>query len=291
VPKAARLPIDPSSPPFDRYRRLQWLAAERGGHPSRGHRRHQLFIAREKHNPVDVLIKITPKPGLVHERDLDNEWRTLSVINRERPESPYFPFVHDAGYLADGRRYLITSLCDEFPLASSVGTEPAPEQLVRDVRIGIEIARALGEIHALGIFHIDLNPMNVLYRTRVDRPVIRIVDFESSYDERRHTAGEFYNPPTTPGYSAPEVSHQPPDARADVFSLGAVIYTLLAGYRWASGMDVRAQVAADEHLDAELQRTLLQAVDPAPAARFATMALLEAALGAYLESIWPGRRW
>jgi serine/threonine protein kinase len=227
----------------------------------------------------------------VYEHDLDNELNSLTTINRELPDSRYFPFVHDHGRLKDGRRFLITSLFDEFPLATIIGTEPEPALLVRDLRIGIEIARALAQLHGLEIFHVDLNPMNVLYRTGTDRPVVRIIDFESSYERRRHSTGVFYSPPTTAGYSAPEVSRQPPDARADIFSLGSVLYTLLAGYRWSTRSDVRGRVAADDELDADLKDALLRAVDPNPDRRFATVEQFESALGAYLESIWPGRRW
>src|SRR6185295_18083161 len=184
MPRSAPLTIDPESPPFDRYKGLRWLAPERSGHESDHRGRHDLFVARERHNPVNVFIKVTSKPGLVYEQDLDNEFRNLSTVNDRLPHSPYFPFVHDQGRLADGRRFLVTSLFDEFPLATIIATEPEPAMLVRDLRIGIEIARALGALHGVGIVHVDLNPMNVLYRTGTDRPVIRIVDFESSYERR-----------------------------------------------------------------------------------------------------------
>ncbi|MEO8480681.1 MAG: protein kinase [Acidobacteriota bacterium] len=291
MPRSAPLSIDASSPPFDRYKNLLWLAPERRGHDSHGRGRHHLFTARERHNPVNVLIKVTSKPGLVYERDLDNELNSLSAINERLPESRYFPFVHDHGRLPDSRRFLITSLFDEFPLATIIGTEAEPAMLVRNLRIGIEIARALRALHDLDIVHVDLNPMNVLYRTGTDKPVVRIIDFESSYDQRRHSMDVGYNPPTTAGYSAPEVGRQSLDGRSDVFSVGAVLYTLLAGRHWTAGMDVRRRVKADRDLDPDLRSALLRALETEPARRFASMAQFEAALSAYLERIWPGRSW
>jgi serine/threonine protein kinase len=285
------LGIRVSSPPFDRFKNLKWLGPKRRGRESHEHARYHLFIGRERHNPVNVLIKVNAKPGQVYEHDLDNEISSLTTINRELPDSRHFPFIHDHGRLADGRLYLVTSFFDEFPLATTVGEEPDPTRLVPHLRIAIEIARVLADVHRLEIFHVDLNPMNILYGTSANRPVIRIVDFESSYDRRRHAAGTFYSPPITPGYSAPEVSRQAPDARADVFSLGAVLHTLLAGYRWMDDSNVVARVAADETLDAELKEALVTAVDPDPARRHASIQEFQAALGAYLERIWPGRSW
>jgi serine/threonine protein kinase len=284
------LTIDADSPPFDRYKGLRWLSAERSGHEPNDTSRHHLFTARERHNPVNVLIKVTSKPGLVYERNLDNEWRSLSLLNERLPDSPYFPFVHEHGRLADSRRFLIMSLFDEFPLATVIGTGPAPAMLVRNLRIGLEIARALDALHGVGVVHVDLNPMNVLYRTGPERPIIRIVDFESSYADR-HGDEAAYDPPTTAGYSAPEVMSRPPDGRADVFSLGAVLYTLLAGYSWSAGANVTKRIEADRELDPELRGVLVKAVALKPAQRFATASAFAASLGAYLERIWPGRPW
>ena len=282
------LGIDDASPPFDQFKRVRWLAPVRTGHRSPEHARHHLYVGRLSGNPVDLLIKVTARPGAVYERDLANEISTLSTTTRELPDSRYFPAVHDQGRLGDGRLYLIATLFDEFPLLTSIGPDRNTGKLVAHLRLAIEIGRALAELHRLDIFHVDVNPMNVLYRASTDRPVVRIVDFESSYERPRHSRGEFYSPPTTPGYSAPEVPRQAPDARSDVYSLGAVLYTAVAGYRWTGG-DLRARIAADSDLDADLRDALLTAVDPAPEDRYPSVQEFQAALEAYLDRIWPGR--
>ena len=193
--------------------------------------------------------------------------------------------------MRDGRVYLITSLFDEFPLATAIGPERMPAKMVAHLRMSIEVAKALSELHGLRIYHVDLNPMNILYRTEQRKPVIRIVDFESSYEYARHSAGDFYNPPTTVGYSAPEVAHQAPDARSDLFSLGAVLYTALAGYQWTWDSEVSASVSADREIDPELKEILVKAVDSDPDQRYGSVPEFRAALSAYLEGIWPGRSW
>jgi serine/threonine protein kinase len=288
---SAPLGIDDKSPPFDQFKSIHRLSADRSGHDSIEHVRHHLYVGREKRNPVSVLIKLASKPGLVYQHNLANEIASLSTVNRELPDSRYFPVVQEHGRLRDGRVYLITSLFDESPLAASIGPERVPARLVAHLRTTIEVARALEELHRLNIFHVDLNPMNILHRTEKSRPVIRIVDFESSYELARHSKGASYSPPTTPGYSAPEVSRQAPDARSDLFSLGAVLYTMLAGYQWTLGSEAGVSVAADREIDPELREILLRAVDPDPDGRYPSIAEFQSVLAAYLEQIWPGRSW
>jgi serine/threonine protein kinase len=283
------LEIDCKSPPFDQLRGIHRLAADRGGHGE--HARHQLFVGRDKRSHASVLIKLTSKPGLVYEQNLANEIASLSTINRQLPTSPYFPHALDHGRLADGRVYLTISLFHELPIGMAIGTEQMPAKVVARLRTAIEVAKAMIELHRLEIFHVDLNPMNILHRAEHGRPVIRIVDFESSYEVARHSTGAFCSPPTTPGYCAPEVPGQTPDARTDVFSLGAVLYTMLAGYRWTWDAAVGAYIEADREVDPDLRDILLVAVDPDPERRYPSMVEFHAVLAAYLERIWPGRSW
>ena len=107
----------------------------------------------------------------------------------------------------------------------------------------------------------------------------------------RHSSGAFYDPPTTPDFSAPEVSRQAPDARSDLYSLGATLYTMLAGYGWTWAGAIRTRVEADRELDPELKTILLSAIDPDPDRRYPSIHVFHDALAAYLEAIWPGRSW
>ena len=288
---SAPIDIDCKSPPFDQFGNIQWLAAARSGHASAEHARHQLYVARDKRSRANVLIKVTSKPGLVYEQNLTNEIASLSTINRELPDSKYFPVLGRHGRLRDDRVYLTMSRFDEWPLATTIGSERIPARLVAHLRTMIEVAKALAELHGLKIWHVDLNPMNILCRWESGKPVIRIVDFESSYEAARHSRGVFYNPPTSSGYSAPELSCQAPDARSDLFSLGAVLYTMLAGYEWTWAPDIGRCVNEDPEVAPELKEILLTALDSDPGKRFSSIAELRVALAAYLEHIWPGRAW
>jgi serine/threonine protein kinase len=85
------------------------------------------------------------------------------------------------------------------------------------------------------------------------------------------------------------VTDQVPDRRADVFSLGAVLYTMSAGYEWTLGEELSACITADREIDSDLRNILLTAVDRTPARRHHSIEIMCAAIDAYLESIWPAR--
>jgi serine/threonine protein kinase len=279
--------IDTTSPPFDQLGGIHRLASARSGHASAEHARHQLYVARDKRSRASVLVKIASKPGIFYEQELTNEIASLSTINRELPDSRFFPVLWEHGHLRDSRIYLVMSLFDEWPLATMISAERTPPRQAAHLRAMIEAGRALVELHGLKIFHVDLNPMNILCRWESGKPVIRIVDFESSYEVARHSSGVFYNPPTTSAFSAPELPLHAPDARSDLFSLGAVLYTMLAGYGWTWTADVGSSVRADPEVVPELKEVLLTAVDADPAKRYASLVEFRAALAACLERLCP----
>jgi serine/threonine protein kinase len=281
-----------SSPAFRRFGSIRRLGPDRSGHASVEHVRHQLFVGRDKRTRANALIKVLSKPGLVYEHNLMNEIASLSAINRELPDSRHFPLLWDHGRLPDGRVFLIMSLFDEWPLGTIIGPERLPHRLVAHLRASLEVASALADLHRIRIFHVDLNPMNILYRGSEGRPVIRIIDFESSYQVERHANGAAYNPPTTPGFCAPEVmAGRAPDGRADVFSLGAVVYTLIAGYEWTWDRELSARINTDTEVDGDLKTILLRAVALDADERFHSVGEMHGALAGYLEAIWPGRSW
>ena len=289
MPHRDSLPSELTSDRLSRLRNIRRLRPDRSGHASIEHVRHQLYVARDLETRADALLKVTTKPGLVYEQNLANEIAVLSTINRELASSRFFPLLLDHGRLDDGRMFVIMSLFEEWPLATTIGPERRPDRLVGHIRTTLAVGSALSALHDLGIFHVDLNPMNVLYRSEQAGPVIRIVDFESAYEIARHANGVFYNPPTTTGFTAPEVPDQAPDARADVFSLGAVLYTMIAGYEWTWSGDLSERINADRELDAELATVLLRAVERDRDLRHPSVHDMCVSLSAYLESIWPGR--
>jgi len=283
------LPAELHSSQLKRLRNVQRLGTERSGHASVEHVRHQLYVGQDLETNSRALLKVTTRPGIVYEQNLVNEAGVLSTINKELSTSRHFPLLLDHGRVQDGRTFVLMSFFDEWPLARTIDAERRSDRLVGHLRTSLAVGAALEALHGIGIIHVDLNPMNILYRADGGIPVVRIVDFESAYEVARHGHGVSYNPPTTSGFSAPEVTEQVPDGRADVFSLGAVLYTMIAGYQWTLGGEVSACITSEREMDSDLRNILLMAVDRIPARRHQSIEIMCAAIDAYLESIWPAR--
>jgi WD40 repeat protein len=97
-------------------------------------------------------------------------------------------------------------------------------------RFGVEIARALAAIHAVGLVHRDLKPENVLLDQQGHAKLadFGLVTAGRTASGRLTVTGELLG---TAEYMAPEQSESAKtvDARADLYSLGAVLYTLVVG--------------------------------------------------------------
>ena len=73
--------------------------------------------------------------------------------------------------------------------------------------------------------------------------------------------------------------------RSDLFSLGAVLYTMVAGFEWTWAAEVGERVAADPQVAPELKAILLKAVDADPDRRYPSVVDMRAALFGYLDRI------
>jgi serine/threonine-protein kinase len=114
------------------------------------------------------------------------------------------------------------------------GRGPTPS--AEAVKIVRQIARGLHEAHALGVVHRDLKPANVmLTRARDGEEIVKLLDFgigkivddEANEQPQLTMDGIFVG---SPGYVSPEqVMTGIVDARSDIYSLGVVMYRMLAG--------------------------------------------------------------
>jgi serine/threonine-protein kinase len=188
----------------------------------------------EQSQPIrrQVALKVV-KPGMDSRQVLarfEAEQQALA-----RMEHPHVARVHDAGLTPGGRPYFvmeyvqgtpITDYCDERKLA-----------IEERLQLFLHVCEAVQHAHQKGIIHRDLKPSNILVTVEDEEAVPKVIDFgvaraisqpltdHTLYTEQGQLVG-------TPEYMSPEqadVGNQDIDTRTDVYSLGVVLYELLAG--------------------------------------------------------------
>lgn len=144
---------------------------------------------------------------------------------------PAFVGVHDAGVTDDGCAYIEMDRLDGRDLYSVRKEEGriAPD---RAARIAIAILSALEALHARGVIHRDLKSANIFLVPQPDgTEQVKLIDlgFAKVADEQKLTTPEQLL--GTPFYISPEQYIDPTtvDHRADLFSLGVVLYEVLVG--------------------------------------------------------------
>jgi len=146
----------------------------------------------------------------------------------------------DFGKLDDGSVFLVLEFVDGKNLRDEIGEGPIP--LVRSLHIARQIAYALESAHALGIVHRDLKPENVMLIDKSGDPdFVKVLDFGIAKVplDREEARGPSSKPITktgmifgTPEYMPPEQAlGQNVDERADLYSLGVILYEMIAGVR------------------------------------------------------------
>jgi serine/threonine-protein kinase len=221
-PDGSTLPLPPPSseePAFpvtgwERYVNVRFLG--RGGMG-------KVFLAVDPKLRREVAIKFVHGDNPEHVHRLIAEARSQARVSHERVCK-----VHEVGEV-DGKVYIAMQYIAGKPLGSLAGelTLEQKVMLVRGAAVGIH------EAHRAGIIHRDIKPSNIMVGRSDDgelQPYVMDFGLARSAQEAGSTlAGDILG---TPRYMAPEQAHGDPaklDRRADVYSLGATLYHLLAG--------------------------------------------------------------
>jgi serine/threonine-protein kinase len=213
-------PVVPAGALIGPYRVVSFLA--RGGMGD-------VYRATDIRLRRDVALKVlsasrTGDPQRV-ERFMHEARVTASI------DHPNVVRVYDVGQVGT-RAYLVAELLEGETLRARIARGPlaVPDAL----RTAVEIARGLVAAHAAGLVHRDLKPENV-YLTQegttklLDFGIAKLAQDESVPDGRSTLTGVVLG---TAGYLAPEqIRGEPVDARADLFSFGAVLFEMLTGAR------------------------------------------------------------
>ena len=192
-----------------------------------------IYLARQK-QPIQrqVALKVV-KAGMDSKQVVarfEAERQALALLDH-----PNVAHVYDAGMTKDGHPYFsmeyvsgppITEYCDRQKLS------------IEDrLRLFIQVCEGVQNAHQKGIIHRDLKPSNILVSTENGKPLPKIIDFgvakalttplteHTLFTEQGQLLG-------TPEYMSPEqaeLTRHDIDTRADVYSLGILLYELLTG--------------------------------------------------------------
>jgi eukaryotic-like serine/threonine-protein kinase len=158
---------------------------------------------------------------------------------------PHIVTVFDAG-ISDQRAYIAMELLKGRDLRQlrQEGWRATPAQAALIVR---RVADALAFAHSKGVIHRDIKPANIFM---VGRTQPRVLDFGIARIAHKQDGGDPHSGAGSPYYMAPEqMRREPADRRADVFSLGVVLYELLTDtkpFRGESLNEIRDAVLAHE---------------------------------------------
>jgi eukaryotic-like serine/threonine-protein kinase len=199
----------------------------------------EVYLAQDTKLDRKVAIKFLNEQFSKHEDKLSRfvrEARAASALNH-----PNILTVYEIGEV-DGKNYIATELIDGTTLRQHLAQkEPLPLNTI--LKIGVQVSEALSAAHHAGIIHRDIKPENIMIRRD---GYAKVLDFglaklseppalasgaqTGSEDATRIQINT--NPGIVMGtvnYMSPEqASGNPTDARTDIWSLGVVLYEMLA---------------------------------------------------------------
>jgi eukaryotic-like serine/threonine-protein kinase len=215
----------------------------------------EVWRARDTRLGREVAIKILPAQFATDAKlkiRFEREAKTISHIAH-----PHICTLFDVG-----ENYIVMELLEGESLAARLGHGPL--SLPEVVRYGVQIAEALGQAHRQGVVHRDVKPGNVM----ITKSGAKLLDFglaKSTRVEAESRDETVQKPITEQGavigtfqYMAPEqLAGDEPDARTDIFALGAVLYEMATGKHAFEGKDrttlVRAIMSGEPRAIRELQ--------------------------------------
>jgi len=257
----------------------------------------EVYCARDTRLDRTVAIKVLPE-SLADDADrlqrFQQEARVLSTLNH-----PNLLAIYDVG--AQSRtHYLVSEFLEGHTLREAMGADPLPSRKVSEY--GLQIANGLSAAHDKGIVHRDLKPENI-FVTKDEH--VKILDFglaKLSQDAASLTAANATL--TTPaltaagtvmgtvGYMSPEqVRGQSVDHRADIFSLGAILYEMASGkraFKGDSGVETMNAILKEDppeidvaqlKIPAGIDRIARHCLEKNPANRFQSARDLSFAIG------------
>ena len=202
-------------------------------------------------------------------------------------DHPNIARVYDAGATEAGRPYFVMELVRGMPITDYCDRNHlTPRQRIE---LFITVCSAIHHAHQKGIVHRDLKPSNVLVAMIDGAPVPKVIDFGVAKatqgrltDETMYTAVEQFI--GTPVYMSPEqadLGGLDIDSRSDIYSLGVLLYELLAG-RPPFDSQTFAKAGVDS-----IRQKIRETEPPTPSTRVRTLSEADRAATAKSRGITP----
>jgi tetratricopeptide (TPR) repeat protein len=212
-----------------------------------------VYAAHDQLLDREVAIKVLypdPLPAATRSRLL-REARAAARLNH-----PHIVTVHDVAE-SDGIPFIVMELV----AGTSLRALPCPVAPEAAVELGLQLLQALDHAHAQGIVHRDLKPENILILPAAGGRHAKLTDLGVARLSGGVTrSGAIVG---TPLYLAPEQAvGDPVDGRADLYSLGALLYELVAGRPPFVGEHALAVVSQHVHAPLPPVRSLAPEVAP-----------------------------
>jgi serine/threonine-protein kinase len=240
----------------------------------------------------DCAIKVINPSQVTDEDAIKRFLREAKLASRL--SHPNAVAVHDFGQTSDGVFYLAMELVEGRTLDQVLKDEKVFEPH-RVAWIGSQVCDALESAHALQIVHRDLKPSNIMRLSR-GRDLVKVLDFglakSLAPDQTSTTMTGTGDLLGTPAFMPPELAlGQPCDGRADLYSLGCVLYQLGSGRLPFRSTSRHEMVAMHTTLRAPrmtgVPRALAQVIERMlekdPAARYQSASACREALEAAVE--------
>ena len=190
-------------------------------------------------------------------------------------DHPNIARVFDAGETDTGRPYFVMELVRGVPITRYCDENRLPTEA--RLALFIDVCHAVQHAHQKGVIHRDLKPSNILVTLHDGEPVPKVIDFgiakatgATLTDKTLFT--QFHAFLGTPTYTSPEqmeMSGLDVDTRSDIYSLGVLLYELLAG-RPPFDPDALARSGLDA-----MRRTIREVEPPRPSQRLRTLPLAD----------------
>lgn len=189
-----------------------------------------VYLARHAGLQRDVAMKVLLDTYLDNTSFVERFQREAQAM--ARLEHPNIVHVYDTGTLPDGRPYFTMQFVPGGTLEEKLESLAAERKLMTvayALAIARQVAAALQVAHEHSIIHRDLKPSNILLDTQ-GKPILTDLGIAFVQDDHRLTRTDIFL--GTPQYMSPEQGKGLGlDHRSDIYSLGVVLFELLAGQR------------------------------------------------------------